>query len=153
MPGVSVRVAVDGELLVRGDTVAPGELGEDGWLHTGDLGRLDAAGHIWITGRKGHRLNSGGENVDPLEVEGVLEAHQGVLEAAVVGVANEEWGERVVAVVVPRASAHLREADLEAHVRGHLSAAKRPRAFRILGSLPRNANGKVDREGIRGLFR
>ncbi|MCJ7627612.1 MAG: acyl--CoA ligase, partial [Longimicrobiales bacterium] len=102
LPGVIVRVSDSGELLVRGLTVAPGEAGPDGWLHTGDLARVDADGHLWITGRQSDRIISGGVNVDPEEVAKALGAHPQVDEVEVVGVPDPEWGERVVAVVVSR---------------------------------------------------
>lgn len=152
LPGVTVRVETDGEICVQGPTVAPGTARKDGWLHTGDLGRVDADGHLWITGRKSDRIISGGVNVDPLEVERALEAHPMVLEAGVVGLPDREWGERVVAAVVVQESAVLTEGSLEKHVRLVLAAASRPRAFRFVDSLPRNENGKVDRERIRSLF-
>jgi len=150
LPGVELRIGDGEEILVRGATVAPGQGDEDGWLHTGDLGRLDADGHLWVTGRLSHRIISGGVNVDPAEVEAVLQAHPGVQEVAVVGIPDTEWGERVVAVVVVPGPGVLEEIEAAARVR--LSPAKRPRVFRLVDALPRNANGKVDRAAVRALF-
>jgi O-succinylbenzoic acid--CoA ligase len=150
LPGVEVRIGDGEEILVRGPTVAPGEGDEYGWLHTGDLGRLDTDGHLWVTGRLSHRIISGGVNVDPEEVEAVLRAHPGVQETAVVGIPDPEWGERVVAALVAPGPGVLEE--IEAVARDLLSPGKRPRVFRLMDALPRNANGKVDREAVRALF-
>ena len=88
----------------------------DGWLHTGDLGSLDERGRLHVTGRKADTIVSGGENVAPAEVEAVLEAHPGVLEAAVPGVPDAQWGEAVIAIVVPRPGATgPTEGELRAH--------------------------------------
>ncbi len=151
LPGVDVRIAPGGEILVRGPTVAPSQRGADGWLHTGDLGRLDGDGHLWVTGRISHRIVSGGVNVDPAEVEAVLRTHPDVRDVAVVGVPDPEWGERVVAALVVDDRPRIR-GELDRLARQVLSPAKRPRDFRVVGSLPRNSNGKVDREGVRALF-
>jgi o-succinylbenzoate---CoA ligase len=137
-----------GELLVAGPTVAP--LGLPGeWLPTGDLGRFDADGDLWITGRVSDRILSGGVTVEPAEVEAVLLEHPGVAEVAVAGVPDAEWGERVVAWVVPVAGAPRPEPDaLAAFSRARLAAPKRPRRWIYLEALPRNANGKVDRRAL-----
>ena len=152
LPGVTARVSGTGELLVRGPTVAPGQAGPDGWLHTGDLARVDTDGHFWITGRLSDRIISGGVNVDPAEVGRVLESHGEVEEAVVVGISDAEWGERVVAVVVTRSLGLPLQRELEELARATLSPAKRPRAIRFLEALPRNPHGKVDGEKIRALF-
>jgi O-succinylbenzoic acid--CoA ligase len=153
LPGVKVRVTERGELLVKGPTVAPGQLREDGWLHTGDLVRKDGDGHYWITGRQSDRIISGGEKVDPVEVEKVLESHPQVDEVVVAGVPDREWGERVVAGVVSSTAGLLLKEELDHLARVTLSPAKRPRSIRFLESIPRNPNGKVDREKVRALFR
>jgi o-succinylbenzoate---CoA ligase len=153
LPGVEVALTDHGELLVRGPTVAPAWGRGDGWLPTGDMARLDEDGHLWIVGRASERIISGGVNVDPAEVEAVLAAHPGIREAAVVGLPDPVWGERVVAAVVPAAGLEPSEGDLGERVRAVLSGPKRPRAWRFVEALPRNANGKVDRERVRALFR
>jgi len=153
LPGVKVRVTERGELLVKGPTVVPGEAQEDGWLHTGDLVRKDGDGHLWITGRRSDQIISGGVNVDPVEVEKALEAHPQVDEVVVAGVPDREWGERVVAGVVSSTPGHPLKEELDDLARVTLSSAKRPRAIRFLESVPRNPNGKVDREKVRALFR
>ena len=152
LSGVEVRLASDGEMLVRGDTVALGEMGEDGWLRTGDLARQDEEGHLWVTGRISHRILSGGVNVDPAEVEAVIRTHPGVLEVAVVGLPDPKWGEEVAAAVVVREGSSLPAGELDRLVRAALSPAKRPRVFQMIPALPRNPNGKVDREKVRSLF-
>jgi len=152
LSGVEVQLASDGEILVRGDTVAGGEVGEDGWLRTGDLARLDEDGHLWVTGRISHRIISGGVNVDPAEVEAVIRTHPGVMEVAVVGLPHPKWGEEVAAAVVVRAGSSLPAGELDCLARAALSSAKRPRIFRLIPALPRNPNGKVDREKVRSLF-
>ena len=98
---------------MRGPTVAPGALAPDGWLHTGDLGALDDGGPAVGAGRRAETIISGGENVAPAEVESVLESHPLVLEAGVFGVADEQWGEAVSAVVVLRRRDGLRRARSE----------------------------------------
>ena len=121
---------------------------DDGWYHTGDLGRLDEDGDLWITGRRIDRIVSGGVTVDAVEVEEALRAHPTVIDACVVGLADEEWGERIAAWVEPVVG----EFDVEAvssDLRTRLSAAKLPRAWYVAGGLPRNANGKVDRAAVR----
>jgi O-succinylbenzoic acid--CoA ligase len=152
LSGVRLRLGKDGEILLKGPTVAPGRTGPDGWLHTGDLARSDDQGHLWIVGRLSERIISGGVNVDPLEVEEVLAAHDGVREVAVVGVPDPTWGERVVAAVVPLPEGSPSAAGLEALARANLSPAKRPREVRFLEALPRNTNGKVDRGRVRTIL-
>jgi acyl-CoA synthetase (AMP-forming)/AMP-acid ligase II len=104
-----------------------------------------------VTGRISHRIISGGVNVDPAEVEAALRTHPDVRDVAVVGVPDPEWGERVVAALVLEGWPRVRE-ELDDLARLVLSPAKRPRDYRVVGSLPRNSNGKVDREGVRALF-
>lgn len=152
LPGVRVRIDETGEILVAGSTVAPGAPGEDGWLRTGDLGRLDGEGHLRVTGRLTDRIISGGENVDPAEVEGTLRDHPGVGDAAVVGLPHPEWGEEVVAAVVPKERGALSIRDLADFCRERLSPAKRPRDLLALEGLPLNPNGKVDRAALRATF-
>lgn len=153
LPGVEVGVSPDGEILVRGETVAPDRRDEEGWLRTGDLGRLDPEGDLWVTGRISSRIISGGVNVDPAEVEALLRTHPGVREVAVVGVPDPKWGERVVAAVVPGSGDAVAKGALDRLSRTVLSPAKRPRSYALVRALPRNANGKVDRERVRDLFR
>lgn len=195
LEGVEVRVR-DGEIQVRGPTVAAGYLGRarsagavtregrtiprqggpawaeesgdpgppslvgsDGWLRTGDAGELDGDGFLRVTGRLSSRIVSGGVTVDPVEVERVLRAHSEVRDACVVGVPDEEWGERVAAAVErdpasPEADPAdpLDHAGLAAWCGDRLAPPKRPRLVRFLEELPRNASGKADRPAVRRLF-
>lgn len=151
----------EGEILVRGPTVADGydRNGEataaafrDGWLHTGDIGYLDEEGFLFVLDRRTDLIVSGGENVYPAEVEAALLAHPDVLEAGVVGVPDEQYGQAPLAVV------RLREGsaaglDLPAFCRVRLAAYKAPRHVRVVsGPLPRNAAGKLLRQELRGLL-
>ena len=104
----------DGEILVQGPTVAPGAADEDGWLHTGDLGRIDDDGFLYVTDRLGDVIVTGGENVLPAEVEEVLLRHPDVADAAAVGRADAEWQEAVTAVVVLRDGAEVGAEELRA---------------------------------------
>ncbi len=139
----------EGEILVAGPTVAPGALDDDGWLHTGDLGTLDERGRLCVTGRKADTIVSGGENVAPAEVEAVLEAHPDVLEAAVIGRADERWGEAVTAIVVARPGAVVEEEALRAHCARGLAAHKVPKQVSFAHEpLPRTRSGKLLRKEL-----
>jgi o-succinylbenzoate---CoA ligase len=145
-----VRCDADGEILVAGPTVAPGARAGDGWLHTGDLGRLDERGRLSVTGRKADTIVSGGENVAPSEVEAVLEAHADVLEAAVVGLPDEQWGEAVTAIVVTRPGAVPDSDALRAHCAAALASFKVPKRVVLRGDpLPRTRSGKLLRRELR----
>jgi O-succinylbenzoic acid--CoA ligase len=145
-----LRIAADGEILLAGPTVAPGALASDGWLHTGDLGELDERGRLRVSGRKADTIVSGGENVAPAEVEAVLESHAAVLEAAVLGREDPQWGEAVTAIVVARAGEQLDAEALRAHCAGALAPYKVPKHF-VLASepLPRTRSGKLLRRELR----
>jgi O-succinylbenzoic acid--CoA ligase len=144
-----VRAGPDGELEIAGPTVAPGAVGPDGWLHSGDLGRLNAEGSLEVTGRKADTIVSGGENVAPAEVEAVLEAHPGVLEAAVLPRADERWGEAVAALVVVRDGAAATGEELRAHCAARLAPYKVPKQVALVaGPLPRTRSGKLLRREL-----
>jgi O-succinylbenzoic acid--CoA ligase len=146
----SVRVAGDGEILVQGPTVAPGAVAEDGWLHTGDLGSVERDGRLLVGGRRTETIVSGGENVSPLEVEAVLESHPLVLEAAVLGRPDAEWGEAVTALVVARPGAVLAAEELRAHCALALAPYKVPKQVLLAaGPLPRTPSGKLLRRELR----
>jgi O-succinylbenzoic acid--CoA ligase len=145
-----VQIADDGEILVRGPTVAAGAPAADGWLHTGDLGRLLQDGRLQVEGRKAETIVSGGENVSPAEVEAVLEAHPQVLEAAVLGRPDRDWGEAVTAIVVARDGAQLGEEELRAHCVGALAPYKVPKRVLVTSApLPRTPSGKLLRRKLR----
>lgn len=159
LAGVEVHVGEDGELRARGATRALGYVGrgagpladDEGWYRTGDLGRIDGEGLLWITGRRIDRIVSGGVTIDAVEVEEELRAHPTVIDACVVGVPDEEWGERVGAWVEP-VEGELDLEELDRHLRERLSAAKLPRIWHVAAAIPRNANGKVDRAAVRDVL-
>jgi o-succinylbenzoate---CoA ligase len=145
-----VRCDADGEILVAGPTVAPGAPASDGWLRTGDLGEIDARGRLLVTGRKADTIVSGGENVAPNEVEAVLEAHPDVLEAAVVGLPDERWGEAVTAIVVTHEGAAPDGEELRAHCAAALAPYKVPKRVVLRREpLPRTRSGKLLRRELR----
>jgi o-succinylbenzoate---CoA ligase len=137
------------EILVQGPTVAAGALSPDGWLHTGDLGALDERGRLQVTGRKADTIVSGGENVAPAEVEAVLEAHPGVLEAAVLGRSDPQWGEAVTAIVLAHPGERLDVDELRAHCASALAPYKVPKQFTLRTEpLPRTRSGKLLRREL-----
>jgi fatty-acyl-CoA synthase len=140
-----------GEVLVRGPNVVarywPDEPACDaqGWFHTGDLARRDAAGHYTIVGRAKDLIISGGENIHPAEIEQALALHPDVLECAAFGVADEEWGEAVAVAVVAHKGAQLTEDQMLAHLQQHIARYKMPRRWLWVDALPKTALGKVQR--------
>jgi acyl-CoA synthetase (AMP-forming)/AMP-acid ligase II len=150
-PGVDLRID-DADATGVGEVVARAQHlflpDDDGWLRTGDLGRLDAEGYLFLVARKGDMIIRGGENVYPAEVEQVLEQHPSVREAAVVGVPDVHWGEVVRAYVVPGAGASPDVEQLRAHVRSHVAGFKVPTEWRVIDELPHNASGKLLRRSL-----
>jgi len=140
--GVELEIAADGEILVRGPMVAAAELDAEGWLHTGDRGRLDASGRLHVEGRIKEIIVTGGENVSPLEVEEALLAHPAVADAAVAARPDPEWGETVTAFVVARGPS---PDELRDWCRGRLARHKVPKRIEIVDALPRNSAGKLVR--------
>jgi O-succinylbenzoic acid--CoA ligase len=139
--GVELEIGPGGEILVRGPMVAVKELAPDGWLHTGDLGRLDSQGRLHVEGRLTELIVTGGENVAPLEVEQALLAHPAVADAAVTARPDPEWGEAIVAFVVLREPADQQE--LRSWCRERLEPHKVPKEIAPVAALPRNAAGKL----------
>ncbi len=119
------------------------------WMHTGDVGFLDAEGFLFIQDRVNDMIVAGGENIYPREIEDVLFRHPAVADAAVIGVPDERWGEAVHAVVVLSAGAQATAADLIEYCRGQLAGFKRPRAIEFASELPRNPSGKVLKRELR----
>ena len=152
MDGLELRIQKDGEICVRGGTVSPGAADKEGWLATGDLGRIDGDGHLWITGRISDRIVTGGTTVDPRSVEAVLEGLPGVSAAAVASIPDEVWGEAVVALIVPDPGAGADPKALMAQARERLSAWELPKHVEFADALPVNANGKTDRGAVRAVF-
>ncbi len=147
-PGVLGEVAVKGPNVFAGYLNRPdataAAIDADGFFHTGDIASIDAAGEVRIVGRRATDLiKTGGYKVGAGEVEAALLEHPTVREAAVIGVADEDLGERIVAFVVPAAGASPRPEELEEHVAALLAPHKRPRDVRVVEALPRNAMGKV----------
>jgi o-succinylbenzoate---CoA ligase len=133
----------DGEILVQGPTVSRDALDADGWLRTGDLGRIDEEGFLYVTGRRGEMIVTGGENVMPAEVEAVLVSHAAVADAAVIGRPDPEWQEAVHALVVLRDGAEAGEEELRAHCADSLAGFKVPKRVDFVSSLPRTPSGKL----------
>lgn len=121
----------------------------DGWYHTGDVGRLDENGDLWLDGRLDDMIVSGGENVHPLEVEEVIARHPGVREVAVVGAADERLGHRVVAYVVVDGKVTAEQLDEHCLASDTLAHFKRPREYRFVGELPKSPSGKILRRMLR----
>jgi O-succinylbenzoic acid--CoA ligase len=145
--GAELRISEHGEILIRGDMVARATRRADGWLHTGDRGRLDADGLLHVEGRIKELIVTGGENVAPLEVEQALLTHPAVADAGVAGLPDPLWGEAVTAYVV--LSQPVEEGELKAWARARLEAFKVPKAIHTLPELPRNAAGKLLRDRLR----
>jgi acyl-CoA synthetase (AMP-forming)/AMP-acid ligase II len=136
-----------GEVVARADHLFVPD--SDGWLRTGDFGRLDDEGYLFLSGRRGDKIIRGGENIYPVEVERILEEHPGVREAAVIGIPDRKWGQIVRAIVVaadPGAPTPVE--DLRRHVRNHLAGFKVPADWVFTAELPRNSNGKVLRQAL-----
>ena len=138
-----------GEILVQGPVVAPGCADEDGWLHTGDLGTIDDEGFLYLEGRVGDVIVTGGEKVLPAEVEEVLLRHPDVVDAAAVGRADAEWQEALAALVVLRDGAAARPDELRRHCAESLAGYKVPKRFEFVSALPRTASGKLLRRALR----
>jgi acyl-CoA synthetase (AMP-forming)/AMP-acid ligase II len=156
---VEIRIASEkdgvGEILVRGAQVAvgywPGNVPAtvDGWLPTGDVGRIDTDGRLVVLDRRKDVIITGGENVSSREVEDVLSSHPDVDQVAVVGVPDEYWGEAICAVVVARPGRRPSAEALIAHVRSHITAFKRPRHVLFVDVLPLTSNGKIAKGAVR----
>ncbi len=149
-----------GEVCVRGATVMAGYLDRPdanaqtlrgGWLHTGDLGRWER-GHLVLHGRSKDMIISGGANIYPIEIEEALLRQGTVSDVAVIGVPDDEWGERVVAVVVPTPGATVDAADLDAYCLSTMARYKRPKEYLVRTALPRNGAGKILKRELRDEF-
>jgi acyl-CoA synthetase (AMP-forming)/AMP-acid ligase II len=156
LPGVEIRIDCEGretrpgdigEVLVRGAQVSGDYLeqqsvrDDSGWMHTGDVGFLDDDGYLFVVGRADDMIIRGGENISPTEIENTLLAHPAVAAAAVVGLPDPEWGERVAAMVVLRRRASTR--DIRDWARARLGSLKAPDVLVARDELPITATGKV----------
>jgi O-succinylbenzoic acid--CoA ligase len=139
----------DGEILVQGPTVAPGCADADGWLHTGDIGRIDEEGFLYVEDRLDDLIVSGGENIAPAEVEKVLMRHPEVADAAVIGREDPEWQQAVTAVVVLEAGSEATPDDLRRHCAESLAGFKVPKRVELAAALPRTPSGKLMRRALR----
>jgi acyl-CoA synthetase (AMP-forming)/AMP-acid ligase II len=147
-----VPAGVVGEIVTRGAALmkeywrnpqATAEAMRNGWMHTGDMGYRSSEGFVYITDRKKDMIISGGENVYPREVEDVIYGYPGVFEAAVIGVPDERWGERVHAVVVAKPDEGVSVDELLAYLRTQLASYKVPKSAEVVAELPKNATGKI----------
>ena len=155
--GNAVSPGAKGEIVVAGPTVMAGyyknpdataKTIRNGELFTGDIGYLDEDGDLWVVQRRSDLINSGGENVYPAEVEGVLRQHPGVAAVAVVGLPDPEWGERVAALVECHPDAAVSAAELLAFSRQRLAGYKQPRLIAFTPALPQTASGKIERRAV-----
>ena len=147
-----------GEVWTAGGSVCSGFLGapeltaallRDGWLATGDLGRVDQEGYLYIEGRKKDMIISSGQNIYPAEIENALAEHPGLLDWTIIGLPDEERGETVCAVVVAKPDTHLTAEDIRNHVVARLASYKKPKHVVFVDALPRNAAGKVLKPQLR----
>ena len=154
LDGVELRAAANGEIEIKADLLLrsyrtrDGEIdpfNEDGWFPTGDLGRIDPDGRLWIDGRAGDMLITGGENVWPHRIERVLEKHDAIAEAAVIGRPDPDWGHRLVAIVVASSDTPPSLDEIRDFVRADLPAWNAPKELVVVDALPKTALGKVRR--------
>jgi acyl-CoA synthetase (AMP-forming)/AMP-acid ligase II len=143
------RIFVGNEMSFEGYTGGGGKEAIDDLLSSGDVGHIDAEGRLFIDGRDDEMIVSGGENVFPREVEDLLADHEDVADVAVIGVDDDEFGQRLKAFVVLKAGTDVGGADLIAHVKAHLAGYKAPREVELIDELPRNATGKVLKRELR----
>jgi fatty-acyl-CoA synthase len=141
--GETGRIFVGNEMLFEGYTGGGSKDEIDGLMATGDVGRLDDAGRLFVEGRDDDMIVSGGENLFPQEVEDLIARHGDVAEVAAIGVDDEKFGQRLRAFVVARSGKSPSEDELKAYVKSNLAGYKVPREIRFLDELPRNATGKV----------
>ena len=155
---VTCPPGVVGEIVTRGPCVMDGywnnpeasaEALRNGWMHTGDLGYRSDEGYLFVTDRLKDMIVTGGENVYPREVEDVLFDHPAVFEAAVIGVPDARWGERVHAIVVARPGTSLTEDEIVAHCRARLAGYKCPKTAELVEALPKNVTGKILKRDLR----
>ena len=154
-PGSTGEICVRGDLVMKGYYNAPDKTAEtivDGWLHTGDIGHLDAEGYLYVTDRKKDMLISGGFNVYPSEVEQVIWAHPAVQDCAVIGVPDAVWGEAVKAVVELNPGKSVTAEELIALCKDKLGSVKAPKSVEFTPALPRSTAGKVLKKDLRAQY-
>ncbi len=167
-PGFEIRIVDDegrtlppptvGEICVRGDSITPGywkdpagtsQAIRDQWFHTGDVGYLDSDGYLYITDRKKDLIIKGGENISPREIEEVIYLHPSVAEAAVVGVADADFGEDICAVIQLRPAATANESEIQEHIARYIGKFKRPAYIVFQAAMPKTSTGKVNKQMLR----
>jgi long-chain acyl-CoA synthetase len=169
VPGVEIEIrgedghqmhqGQEGEICVRGPNIMKGYLNnpkgtqeafwEGGWFRTGDIGLIDDDGYLYIVDRLKDMIITGGENVYSLEVEEVLYTHPDIQECAVIGLPDEEWGERVTALVIPKPGKSIDENELKVFMKSYISSFKVPKAFVIVDDFPRSPAGKILKRELR----
>jgi len=159
--GKNAQPGEAGEIIVKGPNVTPGYLYREdatkekfrnGWLHTGDIGYLDEEGFLFVLDRRDDLIISGGENIYPAELEGILLGHSGVTEAGVIGIPDEKWGQVPAAYVVIRKSADVTEEELIEFCSTRMARYKVPKEIHTIEELPRNAAKKLLRRKLRELW-
>jgi malonyl-CoA/methylmalonyl-CoA synthetase len=159
--GKDVTPGQTGEIWLKGPAVTPGywrkpqetaSAFEQGWFKTGDLGNIDKDGYYYITDRIKHIIISGGENISPKEVEGVINQLDDVVESSVVGIADEKWGEKIVAAVVTKAGSNIKAGAVRAHCKNNLHDWKCPKEVVFVKALPRNRMGKILKEEVKRVY-
>jgi O-succinylbenzoic acid--CoA ligase len=158
--GVELRAAANGDIEIKADLLlrayrtVEGEIDPfsvDGWFPTGDLGRVDPDGRLWIDGRAGDMIITGGENVWPHRIERVLETHPAIAEVAVIGRPDPDWGHRVVAVIVPALEMAPSLDEIRDYVRAELPAWNAPKEIVVVDALPKTALGKIRKSELSGV--
>ena len=159
--GADVAPGQTGEIWLKGPAVTPGywqkpeetiKTFEQGWFKTGDLGNIDEDGYYYLTDRIKHIIISGGENISPKEIESVINQVEGVADSSVVGIADEKWGEKVVAAVVKDPETEVSVDEIQACCKKHLHDWKCPKEIALVEELPRNTMGKVLKEEVKKFF-
>ena len=168
LPGLDVRIVAldtfsdvdpgqEGEIWLKGPAITPGywrkpeetaKTFENGWFRTGDLGRVDDEGYYYLTDRCKHIIISGGENISPKEIEGVINQMNDIVEASVVGIPDKKWGEKLVAAVVAKSGSSVKADEIKNHCKEHLHNWKCPKEIIFLNELPKNTMGKVLKEEV-----
>jgi long-chain acyl-CoA synthetase len=156
MPGEEGEICIQGPNITKGYQHNPRETAatiQDGWLHSGDLGFVDDQGYLFIVDRLKDMIITGGENVYPREVEELLYTHADVLECAVVGLPDKEYGERVTAFIVSPEGREPDPENIRQFLKAHLTGFKVPKAFVLVDDLPKNNAGKLLKRKIRDQYR
>jgi long-chain acyl-CoA synthetase len=155
-PGTIGEIVVSGPNVmcgyVSGDEITSGKIDEFGRLHTGDLGKVDGEGYLYLVGRKSELIKSAGERVFPSEIETVLDAHPAIRESAVLGIPDDILGERIVSCVVLHPGANVKTEDLRTHCLQFLPLVRVPREIRFSDGLPKTSSGKTDRSRLAAHF-